>query len=98
LTSIIASEPFTFVVGPSRSKYFINIGLIESQSKVLGALCKGQLQEATSKEAILDDTAEDTFVRFIQYAMVGSYDLPITPRIVDLASGYRASDDEVKTT
>ena len=80
-TSYLTSPPFEFVVGANRRPFFVNASLVASQSKPLTSLVSGggssphggQMRESLERRAILDDVDEDTFARFVEFALTNSY-------------------------
>ncbi|KAK6527511.1 hypothetical protein TWF694_004494 [Orbilia ellipsospora] len=91
---VLSSEPFTFIIGPARKKFFVNANLISVSSPVLEALMKGKFREANQKEAFLEDVEEDTFVRFVEYAWTGTYTPPPPLYLVESA-GARENEEKM---
>ncbi|EPS38426.1 hypothetical protein H072_7814 [Dactylellina haptotyla CBS 200.50] len=83
--SVLTSQPFTFIIGPEKKKFFVNEELISKCSPVLKALMGRNFREGSQREAYLDEVEEDTFVRFIQYAWTGTYDSPSVVTYPDTA-------------
>ncbi|OCK73622.1 hypothetical protein K432DRAFT_312391, partial [Lepidopterella palustris CBS 459.81] len=77
---ILASEPFTFLVGENKKKFTVHAALISYHSRPLGAVVNKHLLEA-KVSCLLEDVDEDTFVRFAQYAYTGDY-FSANPEIV----------------
>ncbi|OCK75344.1 hypothetical protein K432DRAFT_308732, partial [Lepidopterella palustris CBS 459.81] len=78
--SILASKPFTFLVGENKRKFTVHAALVAYHSRPLGAVVNKHLLEA-KVSCLLEDVDEDTFVRFAQYAYTGDY-LSANPEIV----------------
>lgn len=74
LPSIFNSHPFKFLVGPGRKEFTMHSALVSHQSKALDTLVNGGMKEAIEKCVVWDETDEETFIRFCQFAYTGSYD------------------------
>lgn len=75
------SHQFNFLVGPDCTCLSIHAGLVSGLSRPLDALMNnGQMEESTSRCAVLKDTEVDTFISFCEYAYTGQY---VTPGYVD---------------
>jgi hypothetical protein len=70
---IFTSEPFTFLVGDSKSKIVVNGAAIAQLSPALDTLVNGSMKEAHAKTAEIPDITEEEFVRFCQFAYTGDY-------------------------
>jgi hypothetical protein len=75
--SIVSSDMFTFLVGHNRKPFKLHKALVAHQSLSLNVLVNGNLKEAKEQCAIWDEVAEDTFVRFSQFAYTGDYEAPV---------------------
>jgi hypothetical protein len=78
-TSIISSDMFTFLVGPKKKPFKLHKALVAHQSLSLNVLVNGHLKEAQEQCAVWEEVAEDTFVRFSQFAYTGDYEAPEPP-------------------
>lgn len=74
LLSIFSSHPFKFLVGPRGREFIIHSALVAHQSEALNALVNGGMKEASEQCVVWDETDEETFLRFCQFAYTGSYD------------------------
>ncbi|KAN0072928.1 hypothetical protein V8E54_009042 [Elaphomyces granulatus] len=75
--SIIHSQSFTFLVGPSRTNLTIQSGLARHVSKPLDHLMNnGQSLESKRRIATLEEEEVDTFVAFCEYAYTSDYNVP----------------------
>lgn len=71
------SPEFHFLVGSERRLLTIHAGLVQNLSSPLYALINnGHMEESLSREAVLDDIDEDTFIAFCEYGYRGSYSSP----------------------
>ncbi|KAM0280234.1 hypothetical protein ACHAQH_004192 [Verticillium albo-atrum] len=71
---IVNSEPFKFLVGPSKAEFEIHASLVAEQSPALARLVTGDFIEARERRASWRDVDVDTFIRFSQFAYTGDYD------------------------
>lgn len=95
--SIFNSHPFKFLVGPGRKEFTMHSALVAHQSKALDTLVNGGMKEAIEKCVVWDETDEETFIRFCQFAYTGSYDGadPKKRKTVDLTTTLeRAGESE----
>ena len=74
--SFVDSLPFKFLIGPAKRAFYVHSGLIEQHSDTLAALVGGRMVEARERCAHLEDTEEDTFIRFLEFAYTGDYSVP----------------------
>ncbi|QQK47728.1 HSCB C-terminal oligomerization domain-containing protein [Penicillium digitatum] len=81
-SSIIHSQPFTFLVGPQHTKLTIQSGLTEHVSKPLHNLMNGPTRESKHRIALLEEEEVETFVAFCEYAYTGDYSVPRLEREV----------------
>ncbi|KAM0816225.1 putative BTB domain-containing protein [Seiridium cardinale] len=76
---IAQSKPFRFIVGTRHREFFMHADLVASMSKVLNVTVNGscngaaKFEEALTNVAVWEDTDEDTFVRFCEFAYTGDY-------------------------
>ncbi|KAJ5100362.1 hypothetical protein N7456_006414 [Penicillium angulare] len=77
MQSFKESPEFHFIVGEERRKITIHAGLLKDLSPPLHALVSnGLMKESLSREAVLDDVDEETFIAFCQYVYHGVYAIP----------------------
>ncbi|PGH04574.1 hypothetical protein GX51_03407 [Blastomyces parvus] len=77
LKSIFSTPTFTFLIGKDRSRLTIHAGAVRNLSKPLYALINnGQMQESTSRLAVLEDVEKDTFLAFCEFLYTGTYTTP----------------------
>lgn len=74
--SVFRSKQFVFLIGELQAEFTVHAAIIAKQSKALDALINGSMKEAFSGKAIFEDIAEDTFIRFCQFAYTGDYTTP----------------------
>ncbi len=71
--SILASTPFTSLVGRDRRLLTVHSSLIAHHSESFDLLVNEYMSEAKEGCALLEDVEERTFVQFSQYAYTGDY-------------------------
>ena len=71
-SSIYASAPFKFII--DGNPLYIHAELVSRHSKPLDRMINGNMSEAQSGRAIIEDVDEETFLRFIQWAYSGYYE------------------------
>ncbi|KAL7815803.1 hypothetical protein V8C26DRAFT_105411 [Trichoderma gracile] len=93
MESIFLSEPFKFVVGPNKKRYSLHKGAVARLSKSLYQLLNGRMREAKEHCVSWEDTDENTFIRFGEWAYTGDY-TPGSPEILLDASQIATSEQE----
>src|SRR5215470_15583792 len=75
-TSILNSDVFNFLIGPSRTRFGIHKTLLAAHSDVLKRILDGHMREASTNEMVLEDVEEDCFACFSEYLYTGKYPVP----------------------
>ncbi|KAL7956806.1 hypothetical protein V8C34DRAFT_287529 [Trichoderma compactum] len=88
--SILASKPFTFVVGPKKKQFILHEAAITRLSKTLDKLLNGGMKESKEHRVCWEDIDEKTFLRFGEWAYTGDYK-PEEPEILLDASQIASS-------
>lgn len=70
------SEPFTFLVGATKTPVVAPAALIASVSEPMDRLINGGMSEAERRCAEIPDVEVDDFVRFVEYTFHGDYTVP----------------------
>lgn len=83
--SILSSKVFTFVVGKQKQSFAVHAAALAKASKVIDVLLNGEMKEA--KEGLVEwpDMNVQTFLRFMQWAYTGTYDVPEPKSIAEEA-------------
>ncbi|KAF3931461.1 hypothetical protein ABW19_dt0203755 [Dactylella cylindrospora] len=74
--SILNSDVFNFLIGPSRTRFGIHKTLLAAHSDVLKRILDGHMREASTNEMVLEDVEEDCFACFSEYLYTGKYPVP----------------------
>ncbi|EWC44339.1 hypothetical protein DRE_01165 [Drechslerella stenobrocha 248] len=74
--SILNSDVFNFLIGPSRTRFGIHKCLLAAHSDVLKRVLDGHMRESTVNEMELADVEEDCFACFSEYLYTGEYPVP----------------------
>lgn len=92
---ILASKPFTFVVGPNKKQFIMHEAAITRLSKTLDKLLNGGMKESKEHCVCWEDIDEKTFLRFGEWAYTGDY-MPEEPEIILDASQIAISKKDAK--
>lgn len=71
--AILASDLFTFVLGPSAETLHIHSGVVKGVSEPLYKMMTNGMQESISHKAILEIVDRQTFKLFAEYAYTSTY-------------------------
>jgi hypothetical protein len=85
--------PFKFLVGPKKKEFALHRTAVSRLSKSLDQLVNGPMREAKEQCVSWEDTDEDTFIRFGEWAYTGDY-TPGSPEILLDASQIATSEQE----
>ncbi|KAF6820469.1 hypothetical protein CSOJ01_00725 [Colletotrichum sojae] len=75
-SSIVSSDPFTFIVGPEKEFFQIHSVLVASLSEPLHKLVNLPLEEAKRRRAVWDHCDVETFAAFSEFAYTKRYSVP----------------------
>ncbi|KAG5979967.1 hypothetical protein E4U55_004526 [Claviceps digitariae] len=93
--AIVTSQPFKFIVGKTKTEFFLHAALVASQSKALDMMTNGQFTEKQQNYAILADDDARTVTAFAEFLYKEDYELPSDMLPVDSnakALGHRANN------
>lgn len=86
MVSILSSKVFTFIVGTEKQPFTVHAAALDKTSKVINVLLNGEMKEASEGRVEWPDMDVETFLRFMQWAYTGIYDVPEPKSILDEAN------------
>ncbi|KAK1239325.1 hypothetical protein MKX07_008813 [Trichoderma sp. CBMAI-0711] len=91
--SVLLSEQITFLIGPNKKRFTMHKATVETLSKNLDQLLNGPMEEAQTRCVSWEDTDEDTFIRFGEWAYTGGYKAEESEVLLD-SSQIATSDQD----
>lgn len=95
--SILLSKPYTFNIGPQKKQFTIHEAAVAKLSETLDRLLNGGMRESSEHCVCWEDTDEETFIRFGEWAYTGDYK-PEEPEILLDASLIAPSKHDINET